>query len=164
MAYTAEQEARISAANSRNDLAKQEWAKAVAFWNQHFVNLKCYFDTKYPAEAGATWFTPNDSSCNQGREGCKNSDKDFCKVEIALIRSNIGSIRNAYIEKNAAQTNYDRVVAEIDAEIASDPEIILEKEKINAEASQTGKRYIFYGIVVVVIAFLVFAYFKWFRK
>lgn len=164
MAYTQEQQARINAANSRNDLAKQEWAKAVAFWNQHFVNIKCYTDVKYPAEAGATWFTPTDSKCSQGGNGCTTDDKRFCKAEIALIRSNIGSIRNAYTELNAAQVNYDRVVAEIDEEIASDPTIIIEKEKINAAASQTGKRYIFYGIVVVVIAFLVFAYFKWFRK
>lgn len=164
MAYTAEQQSRIDAAVARNNAAKNNWKWATEFWNFHFINLKCYFGQKYAVEAGATWFTPNDSSCNKGKEGCRDADKQFCKNEIDLIRSNIGNIRNAYIEFNEAQKNYDEVIRQITGEIQGDPEIILEKEKINAEEAASGKRYIFYAIVVVVVAFLVFAYFKWFRK
>ena len=107
MAYTKEQ---LEDAEDRLATAKENWQESVTEWAA-FVNLLCYKDTKYDAVAGATWFTPNDSSCTQAGS-CKHSDKKNCQDVIADIRANvIPSLRVNYAELGAAQTNYNTVLA-----------------------------------------------------
>lgn len=166
MAFTAAQQAKIDAAVKRNDIAKENWKNAVDWWNTHFVNLACYKDTKYDALAAATWFTPNDSSCTGfgGGMNCTNSQKQTCKSEIALVISKIGNIRADYTEYIAAQANYDKVFGEVSAEVKADPTLIAQLAGISAGALANKQKWIFAGIVIVVVGFLIFAYFKWFRK
>lgn len=163
MPFTSSQQARIDAAQQRNDAAKAQWLKWVSYWNVMFVNMACYKDTKHPVEAAATWFTPNDSSCSSGK-GCTSDDKQNCKANIKDILNNIGSLRNAYIEFNAAQKNYDKVFAEVTEEAKNDPAFITQQNQIAANANAQKLKWVFGIVVVVVISFGVYAYFKWFRK
>lgn len=163
MPFNSTQQAKLDAAQARNDAAKKGWQGATDFWNLHFSGLKCYTDTKYDVVAGATWFTPNDSSCSQGKD-CTHQDKVNCKAEIKLVRDNLGNIRAAYAEFLAAQANYDKVFAEVTAEAANDPQLQLEQAEIAANASATRFKWIFWIAVVVIVGIAAFVYFKWIRK
>lgn len=163
MPFTSTQQAKLDAAQARNDAAKKGWQAATEFWNTHFVGLACYKDVKYDVVAAATWFTPNDSSCSQGTD-CSHKDKVNCKAEIELVRNNMGMIKAAYIEFGAAQANYDKVFGEVTAEAAADPQLQLEQAEIEANAGANKLKWIFWISVVVVVAIAAFVYFKWIRK
>lgn len=163
MPYSSTQQAKLDVAQKRNDAAKTNWEGAKKFWQQHFIDLKCYSDTKWDAVAAATWFTPNDSSCTV-KGSCTSSDKATCKSEIALVRDNIASLRTTYTELGAAQANYDKVFAEVTAEAQNDPAFITAQNQIAASAQANKLKWVFGIVVVVVISFGIYAYFKWFRK
>lgn len=150
--YTAEQKARLDAAAKRNELAKQKWQHYNAFWTEHFINLKCYSDTKYDISNAVTWFTPTDASCTAKAE-CTTSEKNNCKSKIKLVRDNIGNIRAAHAELLAAQLNYNTVQAEVTKEVQNDPDFILQQQQ-QAGFNQNVKIGLFIaGAVVVIIAF-----------
>lgn len=159
MPYTVSQQARLDAAKNRLDAAIKQWDGAQNLWNTLFVGEPCYTDTKYDAIAAATWFTPNDSSCST-KGDCKTADKNRCKNNIAQVRNRIPEIKSAYTEYLAAKTNYDTVVAQVNKEVQNDPGFILEQQQIKANM----KTIIFIGVAVIIVAGLVFIYFKWIRK
>lgn len=163
MPYTSAQQSKLDAAQKRNDAAKNAWATQVEFWNKNFVSIPCYTDTKYDAVAAATWFTPNDSSCSQGK-GCTHKQKVDCKDAINTVLNNIKYIRSAYTELGNAQKNYDTVFAEVTAEVQNDPDFISHQNEIIANAAANKLKWIFWISVVVVVAIAAFVYFKWFKK
>jgi len=161
MALTTAQQAKLDAANIRNEEAKKQWAAWINFWNINFVNLQCYTDVKYDVYAAAQWFTPTDVSCKNVSGGCT---KEYCKSQVDLIRNNMGTLRNAYTEFNSAQANYDKVLSEIKSEVQSDPEIIKDLAEIEASAQAIRLKWIFGIVIVVILGIVIFVYFKWFKK
>lgn len=168
MAYTTEQQGRIDVALARLDAAKGAWAIFVGKWGTKFIDLPCYSDTKHSAYAAATWFRPSDASCTR-KGDCTGDDKRACKNAIEDIRANlIPPLRTAYSELGAAQANYDKVLAEVALEVSNDPAVIIQTAAVTATATAAGQvnkqKYIFYGIVVIAIAVVIFVLFKWFKK
>lgn len=163
MPFTSAQQAKIDAAQQRNDKAKAAWQDWIQFWNTHFVNLSCYKDTKWDIYQAVSWFTPNDSSCT--KEGsCSSDGKQLCKSEIAYVIQNIGNIRSAHTELLAAQANYNTVITQVDQEVNADPETKLNLAKAAAEAKAIRLKWVFAIVVVIIIAAAAFVWFKWFRK
>lgn len=163
MPFNSQLQAKLDAAQARNDAAKKGWQLATEFWNTHFVALTCYKAEHYDVHAAATWFTPNDGPCSQGAD-CSHQDKVACKAEIELVRNNIGMIRNAYTELQAAQANYDQVFAEVTAAANADPQHQLDQLEIEANAAANKLKQWFWIILLILAAAGTFIYFKWFRK
>lgn len=171
MAYTKSQQTRLDAAQQRLDTAKDSYAEAVRQFNNNAANvIPCYTEETFygvaSAETGA--WNPNRTKCT--REGaCNNASKNQCQNFVDQLNSTfIPALRNWYLERNDAQTNYDKVFDEIAAEIKADPDFIHTQTGIQAEAAASAQykkyMYIFLAIGVIVIAFLIFAWWKWFRK
>lgn len=163
MAFTPEQQARINAAQKRKDDSISVWKDWNNFWTVHFLNLSCYKDTKHSIENAVSWFTPTDASCT-AQGSCKNDGKNFCKSEIGYVRNNIGNIKAAYAELQAAQANYDQVFREVSAEVLADPDTIKDLKEIEVSAQATRLRWIFAIIVVIILAAAAYIWWRWFRK
>lgn len=151
--YTAAQQAKIDAAQNRLNTAKDNWKGANDFWQQHFIDLKCYDDTKHDIMQAVSWFTPTDVSCTE-KGSCTHSDKKHCQDEIALVRSKIGFIRSTYAELNSAQQNYDTVLNEVAQEIKNDPAIIHAKDQLEADTATNNRKWTFLGLIILVVILL----------
>lgn len=149
MPYSEVQRAKITAAQVRLDTANKNWQDAQGFWKTHFIDIKCYKGKKYGVMDAISWFTPNDTSCNQGA-GCSHQDKKNCQTEIALVASYIGNIKVAYGESVEAKVNYDKVLREVEAEAGANANNITETDMAVKNSMSTPTKYIIFSAVAIV--------------
>lgn len=171
MAYTKNQQDRLDAALNRSNNAKDAYGIAVNNFNlAAALVIPCYTqETFYGvsfAERG-DWNPKRDKCTRAGT--CNTSDKNQCQNFVDQLNSRfIPLLKSAYKERNDAQANYDKVFAEIAAEIQADPTFQLTQTQIEADAAASAsykkQMWIFLAIAVIVIGFLILAWFKWFRK
>lgn len=172
MAYTAAQQAKIDQAQGRLNNAKAAYQGNVTSYSNWVISIQgCYKDTIPDASAASTWFNAlNTAPCTTKGKDCKQSDVANCKavIEKTLNASTIPNLKATYNEQVAAQANFDKVLSEVAQESASDPQnqAIHDAAVASANEAENTKQtsYWFWGAVVVVAGFLIFAYFKWFRK
>lgn len=171
MGYTSQQQARLDAAQQRLDNSKAAYRTAVNNFDAASANvIPCYTqETFYGvsfAERG-DWKPKRDKCTRAG--ACTTADKNQCQNFVDQLNSTyIPALQAAYRERNDAQANYDRVLAEVQAEVQGDPDFIHTQTQIQAEEAAEGlankQKWIFAGIVVLVIGGLVFAWFRWGKK
>lgn len=176
MAYTAAQQAKLTAAQLRLDNAKDAYKEATRQYNDNAaIAMHCYgHETFYGisyVERGE--WKPNTKNCIGSSpikdKGCSQSDKDQCQNFVGQLNSTfIPNLIAAYTERNNAQSNFDKVLGEVTLESKNDPTFITEHDKEVAAAIEAEKikkyKYFFYIVLVLVIGFGIFAYFKWGKK
>ena len=168
--YTQAQKDKIAKAQGRLDNAKANYSTWVTSYNDSVASIQpCYKDVIQDAGAASSWYNPQKQPCsNQGKD-CKQSDVKVCKDVIEVLNgTTIPALRAAFNERNDAQANFTQVLNEVAAEAKNDPLNQAAHDAAVAaadEAENTEQRkWIFWTSVVVVGGFLIFAYFKWFRK
>ena len=166
MPYTSLQQDKINKAQGRLDNAKATYGTNVTRYNDWVASIQdCYKDPFQDAVAASSWYNPTKNPC-QAKGSC---DLSNCKNVIDKINDDIiPTLRAAYNELQAAQQNFDKVLAEVAAEAGNDPKNKADHDAAVAAADEAEKseqkKWIFWTAVVVVGGFLIFAYFKWFRK
>lgn len=162
MAYTAAQQAKITAAQTQLDKAKTAYQGWVSTYDSSVAEIQpCYKNPIESAVAAASWFNPTKPPC-MSAGSCKVND---CKAVIdALNGSIIPGLRSAYGEFNAAQANFDKVLAEVASESQNDPDVIQANNVAvtAAEAAELVKKYkyIFYSILLLLIGGGIYAFFR----
>lgn len=167
MAYTQAQQARIDAAQKRVDTAKSTYQSWVSSYNDWTTSIQgCYKDQIPDAGAASTWFNALSTGPCTTKGSCKQSDVANCKavIEKTLNAKTIPNLKAAYNELNAAQTNYNTVLAQVIEESKADPNNILANTVAAASASATKYKWIFAIVIVIIVAAAAFIWYKFFRK
>lgn len=162
MAFTAEQQGRIDAAQQKLDAAKLNYDAGVKAYNLIAADIApCYKDPVPSSGDASTWFNAFSKGPCVGKGSCSVSD---CKSNVDIANNIIPNLKGAYNILLAAQANYDKVFAEVTAEAQADPAFILQQNQIASNAEANKLKWAFAIVVVVVVSFGIYAYFKWFRK
>jgi len=169
MAYTAEQQARLTAAQAKINATKPIYEGFVARYNSYVGAITCYGGTFPTVEAAATWANPDRSSCTRAGS-CTGNDKNSCQANVDDMNQNIiPGLRGAYNNYQQALANYNIVLAAVAKESGSDPANVsaAAAEAAKAAAAEAAKakklKYIliFVAVIVIVAGFI---YFKFIRK
>lgn len=174
MAYTVAQQARLTEAQNKLDKAKANYNGYVASYDNYGADITpCYDGSWYDASQAATWFNPLETHCTKKGE-CTGSDKNQCQAFVRTLNTSIiPGLRSALTELKNSQSNYDKVLAEVISESASDPSNILQQQQQQQNADiaeqqlllnaalekeknrQTIKKLIFALLAIVVIGVVI---------
>lgn len=166
MPYTSIQQDKIDKAQGRLNNAKSSYSVNVTRYNDWVASIQpCYKDTIQDATAASSWYNPTKPPC-EAKGSCDISN---CKNTVDKLNGDIiPTLRAAYNEQVAAQSNFDKVLSEVAQESKNDPANQAAHDAAVASASEaekaSQKKWIFWTVFVVVVGFLIFAYFRWFRK
>lgn len=169
MAYTALQQAKIDAAQTRLNTAKSTYSTWVSSYNDWVASIQtCYKDQIQDAAQAATWYNLTKGPCTNQGQNCTQASVQNCKnVVDKLNNETIPSLRAAYTELNAAQSNFDKVLNEIATEVQNDPSVIADIQNTNTQIEADAKvrttRIIIIGIVIIIIIGA-FVWYKYIRK
>lgn len=170
MPYTAQQQAKLDAAQKRLDAAKSSYQSWVYSYNDWVLSIQgCYKDPIPDAVASSTWFNSlNTGPCTSSGKGCTNSSIVNCKavIEKTLNPITIPNLKSAYNEQVASQANYDKVLAEVTKESQYDPANVLAQHQLEVEAEtgvkleeiankQKTKNFLLFLLAILVIGGLI---------
>ncbi len=128
--FSTSQKARLAAAQKTLDTAKAVYNGHVSGYNNYGAGITPCFHKKakwYDASQAATWFNPSRKDCVGSSpiktQGCSNSDKNQCQAFVdTLNKTKIPALRAAKAVLNTQQANYNKVLAEVTAEVNADPQ------------------------------------------
>lgn len=173
MAYTTAQQARLDAAQAKVNQTKPIYDSNAERYNSWTSTIHCYGGTFPSLEEARTGTYADVNTCTSSGKSCKQSDQRECKNLVGQLNSDvIPGLIAAYSNYHNAITEQLAVIAAVGSEASADPATIAgtaaaaatAAAQPSATATITKQKYIFWAIVIVVVGFLVFAYFKWFKK
>lgn len=171
MAYTAAQQAKLTAAQKLMDQATSDYLARARTYQDYHAGITCYGDVFQPSEVAGDWWNPQRTLCtSQG--GCTHDDKNSCQANIDYLNQYIiPPLRSTLQAYKTAQNNYATVLSQVTAESGADPVNVTNAAAAAAaaEAAEEAKtkklKYILiFTAVVIVVLVVVYVYFKWFRK
>lgn len=167
MSYTKEQQSKIDTAQKILDAAKATYQGWVTSYNGWVASIQpCYKNTIPDSSAASTWFNHLDTGPCTSAGNCKQSDVANCKAVIdkTLNPITIPTLKTTYTSLNAAQANYDKVLAAVIAESKNDPATVLQEHQIDAAATVSKYKWVFAIVVVIILVIGFFVYKKFFKK
>lgn len=169
MAYTADQAARIEAANKKIADAQKAYDDSVAQKNSHYATLQSIFnrselggscyDGRPSLDDQLNWGKMSQGSCKKTVTfsgittkcpKCLTSTTDF-NNEKNIYDSAVSNVTAKLQALNGAKDELKNLLDSIGEEVANDPAVIIEKDKIEAEANVQKFKWIFFGIYVLMI-------------
>lgn len=176
MAYTAAQQAKLDAAMAEYNAASAKSNASITDAQTKLSDLNRCVCGKGKVSGACRPLTDTVSFPNLAdASNCKTPNpladcvtdccsKDTCIAAVNNYNNSISAMDAATSERILAEQKVDA----INAELAGDPDVVIASAGAAAGAAANGlalkQKYYFFGIAIIVVGGLIFAYFKWFRK
>ena len=159
MAYSSAQEARIRSAQTALDNARSArdvaWSGGDGAYSWIVELQKCNSNAGIARDAKGTI---SSYILGDKRGDCSNATWKARKEAFMNAFNRYNGLQQIYLTK---QVEYDKILAEIASEVASDPAVIAESNQIIADADVAKNKWTFFGLAVLLsLGIVAFMWFK----